>query len=152
MSNENDKVIKVTEYEDKKDSEKYYDISEEQLKCFHENISYIIDNIEKNLVSVNKLNEEKYFEVSKEQIIKYFEELLFTINNWQNYFDNGNILRIQREYSKIEGEISELELCLADYDNIFHCDGISYSLYKIGKLLVEILKNKNMKEGNENGR
>ena len=36
--------------------------------------------------------------------------------------------------------ISELEFCLADLENIFHMNGISYSLFQIGKILFNIEK------------
>lgn len=51
------------------------------------------------------------------------------------------------EYKMIEPIISELELCLADLENIFHMNGISYSLFQIGKILSNIKK-----EYDENGR
>lgn len=47
----------------------------------------------------------------------------------------------------IEPIISELKLCLADLENIFHMNGISYSLFQIGKILSNIKK-----EYDENGR
>ena len=79
--------------------------------------------------------------MSKDQIIICFNQILLTIKNWQKYFDENNIQSIQKEYKKLESDISELELCLADYDNIFHCEGISYALYNIGNLLIEICNN-----------
>ena len=123
---------------------KCFKISEEQKKSFNENIEYIIDNTNKNLDYLNKNEKKKFFELSKEQVIQYFEKLLSTAKNWQKSFNDNNIKKIQEEYKETESYVSELELCLADNDTIFHCEGISYSLYQIGKILVKILKNENM--------
>lgn len=129
-----------------------YNISEEQINCFNENIKYIIEQTEKNLNNINTLKNEIYFEMSRNQIICYFKELLSTTKNWQAYFNNHNIYKIQKEYKQLESNVSELELCLADYDGIFHCEGISYALYEIGKILIEILNDKNEKENDQDVR
>ena len=42
---------------------------------------------------------------------------------------------IVKDYKKIESIISELELCLADLDDEFHLEGISFALFNIGKML-----------------
>ena len=43
---------------------------------------------------------------------------------------------IVKDYKKIESIISELELCLADLDDEFQLEGISFALFNIGKILV----------------
>ena len=43
---------------------------------------------------------------------------------------------IIKDYKKIESIISELELCLADLDDEFQLEGISFALFNIGKILV----------------
>ena len=42
---------------------------------------------------------------------------------------------IIKDYKKIESIISELELCLADLDDEFQLEGISFALFNIGKML-----------------
>ena len=42
---------------------------------------------------------------------------------------------IVKDYKKIESIISELELCLADLDDEFHLEEISFALFNIGKML-----------------
>lgn len=44
------------------------------------------------------------------------------------------------EYKEIESIISQLELCLVEFDNKFHIEGISYSIFQIGKILSKIKK------------
>ena len=43
--------------------------------------------------------------------------------------------------------ISQLELCLVEFDNKFHIEGISYSIFQIGKIISNLEK-----ESEENGR
>lgn len=119
-----------------------YYISIDQKNFFDENIKYMIDQIEKNLKSVSTLNQDFYFEMSKNQIVNSFNDLLLSLKSWQQHFDDSKIYYIQENYKEVESNISELELCLADFDNIFHCEGISYALYQIGNLLIEILSKK----------
>lgn len=69
-----------------------------------------------------------YFELSNDELINYINDVYLKIK-------------------KYEPIISELELCLADLENIFHMNGISYSLFQIGKILSNIKK-----EYDENGR
>lgn len=42
---------------------------------------------------------------------------------------------IVKDYKKIESIISELELCLADLDDEFNLEEISFALFNIGKML-----------------
>ena len=119
-----------------------YYISIDQKNFFDENIKYMIDQIEKNLKSVSTLNQDFYFEMSKNQIVNSLNDLLLSLKSWQQHFDDSKIYYIQENYKEVESNISELELCLADFDNIFHCEGISYALDQIGNLLIEILSKK----------
>lgn len=59
------------------------------------------------------------------------------MSDWANYFKMRNYDLIINEYNELDLIISELELCLADCENIFHMDGISYSMAKIGINLKE---------------
>ena len=111
-------------------------------KDINENIDYIIKQIEINLNNINVLKKELYFEMSKKQIVDCFKKISITVKKWKQYIDNNDTYSIQKEYKEIESDVSELELCLVEYDNIFHCEGISYSLHKIGNSLIEILNNK----------
>lgn len=123
-----------------------YNISVEQTNCFDENIKYIIDQIKNNLNNINVLENKVYVEMSKEQIIENFTKVLSLLEKWQKDFKNNDLSNIQKEYKEIESTISELEWSLFDYEKIFHCEGMSYTLYQIGNLLVEILNNQNAKE------
>ena len=105
---------------------------------FIEEIDYIISKTKSNLIILDELDNNEYFELSKEEVIEYFKELLVTMKNWKDKLDSGNLSDIVEEYKEIEKKVSELELCLADKDEIFHCEGISYSLYKIGHLLIQM--------------
>ena len=116
-----------------------YNISVDQKAFFDENIKYMTDQIEKNLKNIDILKQDFYFEMSKKQIVDSFNSMLSSLKSWQQYFNDSKIDRIQKNYKELESNISELELCLADYDDIFHCEGISYALYQIGHLLSEIL-------------
>ena len=76
------------------------------------------------------------------------EYILFHLENDKDYYyEIKKDELIISEYKMIEPIISELELCLADLENIFHMNGISYSLFQIGKILSNIKK-----EYDENGR
>jgi len=124
------------------------DVYKSHSKKFYECLNYIIENLEKNLINIREMKEEKYFELSKTEIINSIEKILCTIKKWNQYFNDNDIFNIQKDYKQLESDISELELCLADYDGIFHFDGISYSFYQIGKLLLAIFEAKN-KKGND---
>ena len=116
-----------------------YNISVDQKAFFDENIKYMTDQIEKNLKNIDILKQDFYFEISKKQIINSFNSVLLSLKSWQQHFNNNEIYCIQKNYKELESNVSELELCLADYDDIFHCEGISYALDQIGHLLSEIL-------------
>ena len=66
---------------------------------------------------------------------------------WNYYYETKKYDLIISEYKVVESIISELELCLVDLENIFYMNGISYSLFQIGKILVNIKK-----ESAKNGR
>ena len=91
-----------------------------------------------NLNNTHNLEKEYYFEMSKEQIFSSFKNILLSLKKWKKYFYNNDIKKIKEEYKQIESNIAILELCLADYDDIFHCEGISYSFYEIGNILNNV--------------
>ena len=119
-----------------------YNISVDQKASFDENIKYMIDQIEKNLKNIDMLKQDFYFETSKKQVVNSFNSVLSSLKCWQQHFNDSEIYHIQKNYKELESNVSALELCLADYDDIFHCEGISYALYQIGNLLSEILRKK----------
>ena len=88
-----------------------------------------------------------YFELSNDELINYINDVYLKIKKWNYYYEIKKYELIISEYKMIEPIISELELCLADLENIFHMKGISYSLFQIGKILSNIKK-----EYDENGR
>lgn len=119
-----------------------YNINIEQKNFFNENIKHIIDQIKNNLNNINVLENKVDFQMSKEQIIESFTKVLSLLEKWQKDFKNNDLSDIQKEYKEIESNILELEWCLIDYDEVLHCEGISYTLYQLGNLLVQILSNK----------
>lgn len=105
-------------------------------KCLND-LNYILDNLRNNIEKAKDLEDKIYFELSKKEIIKFLTYVYKKTNYWTNYFYIGNYDLIINEYNELDSIIFELELCLADYENIFHMDGISYSMFKIGINLKE---------------
>ena len=114
---------------------------------FFNNLEYILINLENDKEKANSLENKIYFELSKDEIINYINDVYLKIKKWNYYYEIKKYELIISEYKMIEPIISELELCLADLENIFHLNGISYSLFQIGKILSNIKK-----EYDENGR
>ena len=114
---------------------------------FFNNLEYILINLENDKEKANSLENKIYFELSKDEIISYINDVYLKIKKWNYYYEIKKYELIISEYKMIEPIISELELCLADLENIFHMNGISYSLFQIGKILSNIKK-----EYDENGR
>ncbi len=114
---------------------------------FFNNLEYILINLENDKEKANSLENKIYFELSKDEIINYINDVYLKIKKWNYYYEIKKYELIISEYKMIEPIISELELCLADLENIFHMNGISYSLFQIGKILSNIKK-----EYDENGR
>lgn len=114
---------------------------------FLNNLEYILINLENDKEKANSLENKIYFELSKDEIINYINDVYLKIKKLNYYYEIKKYELIISEYKMIEPIISELELCLADLENIFHMNGISYSLFQIGKILSNIKK-----EYDENGR
>lgn len=114
---------------------------------FLNNLEYILINLENDKEKANSLENKIYFELSKDEIINYINDVYLKIKKWNYYYEIKKYELIISEYKMIEPIISELELCLADLENIFHMNSISYSLFQIGKILSNIKK-----EYDENGR
>lgn len=90
-----------------------------------------------------------YFELSNDELINYINDVYLKIKKWNYYYEIKKYELIISEYKMIEPIISELELCLADLENIFHMNGISYSLFQIGKILSNIKKSMMKMEDNK---
>ena len=114
---------------------------------FSSNLNYALLNLEKAINETDNLEDKIYLELSKNQIIEYFNYAYANMKCWQDNCKAQKYETIISQYKKIESIISQLELCLADYDGKFHMDGISYSVFQIGKILSNIKK-----ESDKNGR
>ena len=114
---------------------------------FSSNLNYALLNLEKDINEANNLEDKIYLELSKDQIIEYLNYAYTNMKRWQDNCKSPKYETIIRQYKKIESIISQLELCLADYDSKFHMDGISYSIFQIGIIFSNIKK-----ESDKNGR
>lgn len=88
-----------------------------------------------------------YFELSKNELINHIHDVYLKIKEWDSYYEIKNYELIISEYNVVKSIISELELCLVDLEDIFHMNGISYSLFQIGKIVFNIKK-----DSDKNGR
>lgn len=107
---------------------------------FLSNLKYILDNLEKDKKEVNNLEDKKYLELSKTEVITNINCVYEEIKLWEDYYKTKKYENIIIKYKKVESIISELELCLADYEDIFNMNGISYSIFQIGEILSNIKK------------
>ena len=114
---------------------------------FLSNLNYVLINLEKDVNEVDNLEDKIYLEISKSEIVNYLNDVYLEIKNWNKKYEEKDFDAIINKYKEVESIISQLEICLADYEDKFHMGGISYSIYQIGKILVEIKK-----ESDKNGR
>lgn len=114
---------------------------------FSSNLNYALLNLEKAINEASNLENKLYLELSKDQIIEYLNYVHTNMKCWQDNYKSKKYETTIREYKDIESIISQLDLCLADYDSKFHMDGISYSVFQIGKILSSVKK-----ESDKNGR
>jgi len=114
---------------------------------FQNNLDYVLTNLEKDIFKANSLEDKMYLEMSKSEIIKSLNYVYKNIKCWKDSYNAKKYETIINKYGEIESIISQLELCLADYEEQFHMDGISYSIFQIGKILLNIRK-----ESDKNGR
>lgn len=115
-------------------------MSEDVNNSFLSNLKYILDNLEKDKKEANNLEDKKYLELSKTEVITYINCVYEEIKLWEDYFKTKKYENIIIKYKKVESIISELELCLADYEDKFNMNGISYSIFQIGEILSNIKK------------
>lgn len=107
---------------------------------FQNNLDYVLINLEKDISKANSLEDKLYSELSKNEIINSLNYVYRNIKYWKDSYNEKKYETIINKYSEIESIISQLELCLADYEEQFHMDGISYSIFQIGKILSNIMK------------
>lgn len=110
------------------------------------NLNYALLNLKQDIEEANNLEDKIYFELTKQQIIEYINYAYTNIKNWKNDYETNNYKLIANEYKEIESIISQLELCLVEFENEFHMEGISYSIFQIGKIISNLKK-----ESNKNG-
>ena len=105
---------------------------------FQNNLKYILTNLENDILKANDLEENLYLEMSKNEIVKYLNYVYENVKSWQDNYNEKKYQSIINQYAEIESIISELELCLADYEEKFLMNGISYSIFQIGKILTDM--------------
>ena len=107
---------------------------------FSDNLNYILVHLKEDINKIDLLEDKLYFELSKNEIDFYLNKVYLELKDWNKKYTDKNYETIINKYNEIQSIISQLELCLADYENTFHMDGISYSIYKIGKILANLKK------------
>lgn len=108
------------------------------LNNFQNNLEYILKHLTENIKDIDNLDDKIYFELSKKEILESFNNIYLLMSKWENYYKLKQFDIIINEYKIVESLISQLELCLVNYEKKFHMNGISYSLYEIGKILINI--------------
>lgn len=103
-----------------------------------ENLDYLLTSLENAIYEADTLDDNTYLELSKEEIIAYLNKAYESIKSWGDDYNYKEYDSIKSDYSRVEALISELELCLADYEDVFHMNGISYTLFQIGQSLSNI--------------
>ena len=114
---------------------------------FSNNFNYALFNLKQAIELTNTLEDKTYLELTKQQIIDYLNYVYVNIKDWEKNYETGNYEIIADKYKEIESIISQLELCLVEFDNKFHIEGISYSIFQIGKIIFN-----SKKESDKNGR
>ena len=112
---------------------------------FYNNLNYALLNLKKAIEETNTLEDKIYFELTKQQIIDYLNYVYVNIKNWEKSYEIRNYKIIADKYKEIESIISQLELCLVEFDNKFHIEGISYSIFQIGKIISNLKKESDKK-------
>jgi uncharacterized protein YebE (UPF0316 family) len=107
---------------------------------FSNNLNYALSNLKQAKAEANVLKDKTYLELSKQQIIDYLNYVYVNIKKWGNDYESKNYKAIADKYKEIESIISQLELCLVEFDNLFHIEGISYSIFQIGKIISNLMK------------
>ncbi len=114
--------------------------NEELNKTLVYNLNYVLNNLENAINEANFLEDKLYLEISKSEIINYLNNVYLDLKHCKENCETKKYETIINKYNEIESIISQLELCLADYESKFNLSGISYSMYQIGKILTDIRK------------
>lgn len=114
---------------------------------FSNNLNYALSNLKQAIEEANVLKDKTYLELSKQQIIDYLNYVYVNIKKLENDYEAKKYKAIAYKYKEIESIISQLELCLVEFDSLFHIEGISYSIFQIGKIISDL-----MKESDKSGR
>ena len=115
---------------------------------FSNNLNYVLVNLKQAIDESDGLEDKIYLELSKKQIIEYLNYVYTNIKSWENSYDTKNYKIITYKYKEIESIISQLELCLVEFANKFHIEGISYSIFQIGKILSNLKKENDKNDRN----
>ena len=107
---------------------------------FQSNLDYVLTNLENDIFQANSLDDKLYLEMSKREIIESLNYVYQNIKNWKDSYNEKKYETIINKYNEIESIISQLEMSLADYEELLHMDGISYSIFQIGQILLNIMK------------
>lgn len=107
---------------------------------FSNNLNYALSNLKQAIEEANVLKDKTYLELSKQQIIDYLNYVYVNIKKWENDYESKKYKAIADKYIEIESIISQLELCLVEFDSLFHIEGISYSIFQIGKTISDLMK------------
>ena len=107
---------------------------------FSNNLNYALSNLKQAIEEANVLKDKTYLELSKQQIIDYLNYVYVNIKKLENDYEAKKYKAIAYKYKEIESIISQLELCLVEFDNLFHIEGISYSIFQIGKIISNLMK------------
>lgn len=107
---------------------------------FSNNLNYALSNLKQAIEEANVLKDKTYLELSKQQIIDYLNYVYVNIKKWENDYEAKKYKAIADKYKEIESIISQLELCLVEFDSLFHIEGISYSIFQIGKTISDLMK------------
>lgn len=107
---------------------------------FSNNLNYALSNLKQAKEEANVLKDKTYLELSKQQIIDYLNYVYVNIKKWENDYEAKKYKAIADKYKEIESIISQLELCLVEFDSLFHIEGISYSIFQIGKIISDLMK------------
>lgn len=107
---------------------------------FSNNLNYALSNLKQAIEEANVLKDKTYLELSKQQIIDYLNYVYVNIKKLENDYEAKKYKAIAYKYKEIESIISQLELCLVEFDNLFYIEGISYSIFQIGKIISDLMK------------
>ena len=110
---------------------------------FSNNLNYALSNLKQAIEEANVLKDKTYLELSKQQIIDYLNYVYVNIKKWGNDYEAKKYKAIADKYKEIESIISQLELCLVEFDSLFPIEGISYSIFQIGKIISNLKKERN---------